>query len=109
MIFLGTSTDERGYKFSGRSAAGVDVDMEVRAGKLYLVLSGELENGERSWGEEHLFGGASQVRARTPSRLLTIRREVMEACIRRHPPVALAMLRDLARRVRQAESLKPPA
>lgn len=88
-----------------RFAAGA----AVRAGKLYLVLSGELETGERSWGEEHLFGGVSQVRARTPIRLLSIRREVMEACIRRHPPVALAMLRDLARRVRQAESLKPPA
>ncbi len=76
----------------------------VPPGKLYVVLGGELESEERSWGEEQLFGGEERVLARTSVRLLSLRRSVMEACIRRHPPVALAMLRDLARRVRKAEA-----
>jgi len=87
-----------------RFAAGA----AVRAGKLYMVLGGELESGERTWGEEHLFGGTALVRTRTPVRLLSLRREVVEACIRRHPRVALEMLRDLAKRVRRAESLPSP-
>lgn len=76
----------------------------VPPGKLYVVLAGSLETHEPSWGEEQLFGGEEVVRTRTPVRLLSLRRTVMEACIRRHPPVALAMLRDLARRVRKAEA-----
>lgn len=52
MIFLGTSTDERNYKFSGRSAAGVEVDMEVRDGKLYHLY---VKPDKPEWNKFYTF------------------------------------------------------
>lgn len=52
MIFLGTSSDERNYTFSGRSAAGVDVDMEVRDGKLYHLY---VKPDKPEWNKFYTF------------------------------------------------------